>query len=191
MDKPRILALAGSFRRGSFNRKLLACAIKELEAHGAEVDIVDLKALAIPVYDGDDEAATGIPKPAQELRERIQRAHGIFIASPEYNHSIPGGLKNVIDWVSRPPKQPLRGKVGAICGASSGHFGTVRMQPHLRQTLTALGVWLSPTSMMLPKAEQAFDEEGKLKDPGQQKELAGVVEALLVAVQRHQVELPA
>jgi chromate reductase len=180
----KIVAICGSFRAGSFNRKLLAVGVKELEKAGAEVDVVDLKALQIPVYDGDIEGSSGIPQPAQQLRERIAAANGLFICSPEYNHSIPGGLKNVIDWCSRPPKQPFTDKVCAIAGASSGHFGTVRMQAHLRQTMTALGTWLLPGSFMLPMAQNGFDAEGNLKVPELHKSLAALMTSLLTECQR-------
>jgi len=179
MGAVKVLALAGSLRAGSFNRQLLAVGVKELLNAGAEVDVADLKALAIPVYDGDIEESTGIPQPALELRERIAAAQGLFICSPEYNHSMPGGLKNVIDWCSRPPKHPFRGKVAAIAGASNGHFGTVRMQAHLRQTLTALGVWLLPASVMLPNAHLAFDDQGNLKDADRHKAVALLMSALI------------
>jgi chromate reductase len=180
----KILGLCGSFRTGSFNRKLLEAGAKELRKAGAEVDVADLKVLQIPVYDGDIEGSSGIPKPAQELRERVAQAQGLFICSPEYNHSIPGGLKNSIDWCSRPPKQPFTDKVCAIAGASSGHFGTVRMQAHLRQTMTALGTWLLPGSVLLPMAQNAFDAEGNLKDPERHKTLAALMASLLAECQR-------
>lgn len=181
---PRILAVAGSYRTGSWNRKLLALAVREAEAKGAEVDVVDLKALALPVYDGDVEAE-GFPPAATELKERIQKAEGLLICSPEYNSSIPGGLKNAIDWASRPPANPFKGKICALMGATPGYFGTVRMQPHLRQVLYVLGAQIINAGLLLPRAPDAFGEDGGLKDEARQKELERMVVELLAEMKRH------
>ena len=179
----KILALAGSYRVGSLNRKLLALAVQQARAKGAEVDVVDLKTLALPVYDGDVEDQ-GFPAAATELKTRLQAAQGLLICTPEYNASIPGGLKNAIDWASRPPTTPFKGKLVAILGASTGMLGTVRAQGHLRQTLITLGAWVLPTSMLLPKAQDAFDEHGELKEALPKKNLAGLVETFLSELQR-------
>jgi chromate reductase len=180
----RIVTLCGSFRAGSLNRLLLAAAAKEAERLGAEVDPVDLRALELPIYDGDVEAK-GAPAGSVELKRRIAAAQGVLIASPEYNHSIPGGLKNALDWASRPPNNPFRGKVVAVMGASAGHFGTVRMQAHLRQSLTALGAWLVPSSVLLPNSARAFGPDGALVEEVRQKELAQVVGDLWAEMRRH------
>lgn len=110
----KIAAFAGSFRTASWNRKLLALAVRHAIAAGAEVDVIDLRALAMPVYDEDLEKASGLPEGVKLLKERIAAAQGVMIATPEYNHSIPGGLKNALDWLSRPPNNPLRDKVVAL-----------------------------------------------------------------------------
>jgi chromate reductase len=178
MSAPRILAIAGSLRAGSYNRKLLALLVEQARAQGAEVDVVDLKVLALPVYDGDVEDQ-GFPPGVVELRERIGQAQGLLIASPEYNSSIPGGLKNAIDWASRPPGNVFRGKWAALSGASSGMFGTVRMQPHLRQSLSHLGVTVLPDQFLVSLDEEAFTEEGRLKDESRLKSLRGLVAALI------------
>ncbi|HZH04571.1 MAG TPA: NAD(P)H-dependent oxidoreductase, partial [Myxococcaceae bacterium] len=117
MSKHKLVAICGSLRSGSFNAKLLKLAVGEAERLGAEVDTVDLKALAIPVYDGDIEHESGPPPSVVELKDRIRAAAGLLIASPEYNHSIPGGLKNAIDWASRAPSPPFRNKVAALMGS--------------------------------------------------------------------------
>jgi chromate reductase len=178
MSAPRILAIAGSLRAGSHNRKLLALLVEQARAQGAEVDVVDLKVLALPVYDGDLEDQ-GFPPAALELKERITQAQGLLIASPEYNSSIPGGLKNAIDWASRPPVNVFRGKWAALSGASPSMFGTVRMQPHLRQVLSTLGVTVLPDQFLVSQADQAFTEEGRLKDESRLKSLNGLVAALI------------
>ena len=182
MTGPRLLAVSGSLRTGGFNRKLLDLAVTHARSLGAEVDVVDLKALGLPLYDGDVEAA-GLPPPVVELRERMGRAQGLLISSPEYNSSIPGGLKNAIDWVSRPPGRLFTDKWVAMMGATPGIFGTVRMQPHLRQVLSSVGALVLATQVHLAKAAEAFTPDGKLKDEARQKEVETLVEGLLSRLQ--------
>ncbi|WP_164015365.1 NADPH-dependent FMN reductase [Pyxidicoccus trucidator] len=178
MTGPRILAVSGSLRTQGFNRKLLDLAVTHARSLGAEVDVVDLKALGLPLYDGDVEAA-GLPPPVLELRERLGKAQGLLISSPEYNSSIPGGLKNAIDWVSRPPGRLFHDKWAAMMGTSPGVFGTARMQPHLRQVLSSVGALVLNTQVHLPKAAEAFTPDGKLKDEARQKEVETLVGALV------------
>jgi chromate reductase len=106
-----------------------------------------------------------VPDNAKRLRDRIAAADGMVIGSPEYNNSIPGGLKNAIDWVSRLPHQPFKGKPVMLMGASPGAYGAVRGQMTLRQVLAALAAITVPITVALPHADQAFDENGALKDP--------------------------
>lgn len=179
----RILALAGSLRADSWNRKLLALAVREAERLGAEIDLVDLKVLALPVYDGDVEDHA-FPPAARELKDRIAAAPGLLISSPEYNSSIPGGLKNAIDWASRPPTNPFRGKVAALMGASDGRYGTIRMQPHLRQVLHTLGTMVIPTGALIARAQDEFDAQGNLKNENRQREVAQTVAELLAEIRR-------
>jgi chromate reductase len=178
MGAPRILAVSGSLRTAGFNRKLVDLAALHARSLGAEVDVVDLKALNLPLYDGDVEAA-GLPAPVTELRERLGRAQGLLISSPEYNSSIPGGLKNAIDWASRPPGRLFHEKWAAMMGATPGVFGTARMQPHLRQVLSSVGAHVLPGQFHLPKAGEAFTPEGKLKEDARQKEVETLVAALV------------
>lgn len=163
---PRILAMAGSLRAGSYNKKLLAVGIDALLAGGAEVDIVDIRTLGFPLYDGDIEENEGVPAAVHALRARIVAAHGLLIASPEYNHSIPGTFKNVIDWASRPPKPYVfHDKAVALMGASPGGFGAVRSLLHLREVFTALGAWVLPAQVTISRADSAFAAGGGLTDP--------------------------
>ncbi|MBZ4416239.1 NADPH-dependent FMN reductase [Myxococcus sp. RHSTA-1-4] len=178
MAGPRILAVSGSLRTGGFNRMLLEVAVAHARSLGAEVDVVDLKALNLPFYDGDVEAQ-GVPPPVAELRERLGKAQGLLIASPEYNSSIPGGLKNAIDWVSRPPGRLFQEKWVAMMGATPGIFGTARMQPHLRQVMSAVGAHVLPTQVHIPKAAEAFTPEGKLRDEARRKEVETLVATLV------------
>jgi NAD(P)H-dependent FMN reductase len=159
-----IVTLCGALRSGSFNRMFLRQAIDVLSPR-AEVESLELKDFPLPIYDGDIETSTGVPEIGRRLRDRIAAADALVIASPEYNNSIPGGLKNAIDWVSRLPHQPFKGKPVLLLGVSPGPFGAVRGQLALRQVLAALAALVVPITMALPHADQAFDEQGALKDP--------------------------
>ncbi|NMO15806.1 NAD(P)H-dependent oxidoreductase [Pyxidicoccus fallax] len=178
MAGPHILAVSGSLRTGGFNRMLLEAAVAHARSLGADVDVVDLKTLNLPLYDGDVEAQ-GLPPAVAELRERLGKARGLIIASPEYNSSIPGGLKNAIDWVSRPPGRLFQEKWVAMMGASPGVFGTARMQPHLRQVMSSVGAHVLPTQVHVQKAAEAFTPEGRLRDEARQKEVEALVGTLV------------
>ncbi|HEY4122915.1 MAG TPA: NADPH-dependent FMN reductase, partial [Byssovorax sp.] len=128
----RVATLAGSHRAGSLNRRLAALASRLATKHGAAaVDVIDLKPLDLPLYDGDVEAQ-GLPPGVVELRARLAASPALFVACPEYNASIPGPLKNAIDWASRPPAQPFMGKVAAIACVTGGTSGGARVLPDLR-----------------------------------------------------------
>lgn len=159
----RVLGISGSLRKESYNRKALQIAKRFAEELGAIVEEIELKELQLPVYD-EDLAAQGFPEPVQRMKAKVETADVILIASPEYNYSIPGGLKNAIDWLSR-GKNSFGGKTAAIFGASNGSFGTVRMQPHLRAILTALNVMTVPQpQVFIRSAGEAFNADGSLKD---------------------------
>ncbi|MGH9748543.1 MAG: NADPH-dependent FMN reductase [Candidatus Polarisedimenticolia bacterium] len=160
----RLLAFAGSLRSGSYNRKLLHVGIGVL-AGKAVVDHLDLRDVPLPLYDGDLEEKEGLPEGAVRLRQRIAGAAGLLIATPEYNHSIPGTLKNAIDWASRGPDQPFRGKVVLLMGASPGPWGAVRGVIAARQALTALLAMVLPQTVQVARAGEAFDPSGALVDP--------------------------
>jgi chromate reductase len=179
MATPHILALCGSLRTGGFNKKLLDIAVAEARALGAEVDVVEPKSLGqLPLFDEDVEAK-GLPPLVKELKDRLGRANGLLVASPEYNSSIPGGLKNLIDWVSRPPGRLFQDKWAAVMGATPGVFGTARMQPHLRQVLAQVGMHVLPTQVHMPRAMEAFNTDGSLKDEARRKEVTALVTALV------------
>lgn len=181
-QKPRLLALAGSMREESFNRKLLAEAVRAAEAGGAEVDLAELRELALPIYDGDLEAAEGPPEAAIQFKARIAAVDGLMIASPEYNHSIPGALKNAIDWASRGPDRVFPGKAALLLGAAPGAFGSARGLQHLRQVMASVGVWTVPTMVTLPSAASAFDDDGALTNETAQKQIEAAVEQLLAQI---------
>lgn len=182
MPKVRILAVAGSLREGSYNKQLLAAGVAALVAAGAEVDVLDLREMPMPLYDGDLEDAQGLPPGAVAFKARLAAADGFLIASPEYNHSIPGTFKNALDWASRGEHNPFEGKVAALMAASTGSFGGLRMLPHLRQVLTALGVWLLPGQVTLPKAHEAFGAAGGLKADYHAKQVDALARELVEAL---------
>lgn len=160
-DKIHILGFAGSLRKKSYNRMALQTA-SELIGSDAEFEIYELD--DIPLYN-EDVRKEGFPDSVGDFRERIRRADALLIASPEYNHSITGVLKNAIDWVSRPPDQPLNDKPVAIMGATSSIWGTVRSLEHLRQVLHTLNarVLVKP-EVLIAHAAEKFDEHGNLTD---------------------------
>ena len=156
-----ILAISGALRQGSTNTALLR-AVQTLAPPHMRIEIVTLH--GIPLYDGDNETATGKPQSVVELDRRIVAADGVIIATPEYNFSIPGVLKNAIDWLSR-KSQPLNFKRTGIMGASGGNIGTARVQYHLRQTLQSLGAIVMPKpEIFVTRSAEKFDETGKLTD---------------------------
>lgn len=174
----RVLAIAGSLRQASLNHKLLRCGIAALRRHGAEVEEFDLHSVTIPMYDQDIEDADGLPPGVLELKRRIAEVDGLLFAVPEYNSSVPGGFKNVLDWTSRGTEDVLRGKVGAIMSASPGGFGGIRMNTHLRQIMRALGILTIYDQVTVSRAHEAFAEDGSLVSP----HTANLVETLAAAL---------
>jgi NAD(P)H-dependent FMN reductase len=181
---PRLLAFAASVRRGSWNRKLVHLASDLAREGGAEVDLADFREFDMPLYDADQQAASGIPPGAEGLGRRIGAADGLMIASPEYNFSFPGTLKNAIDWVSRIKPVPFRGKTGFLLAASNGQVGGVRGLWQLRVPLEGLGVLLHPDMYTLPWAEKAFGPDGRLIDQGRQDRLAAMVQGYLTVARK-------
>lgn len=175
----KLVAVAGALRAGSLNKKLLALVTRKLEKEGVEIDLVDLKTLGIPFYDGDVEAQSGLPAPAQALVARIAAANGLVIASPEYNFSVPAVLKNAIDWTTRAKPMPLRGKTALLCSASPSLVGGNRALWVLRMSLESVGVHVYPDMFSLATAHQAFDDAGEIKDPALAKFLGIVTSGFL------------
>jgi len=182
-DVPRILAFAGSLRSGSYNRKILLVAADGARAAGADVTRIDLGDFPLPVYDADLESAKGLPESATRLKALFDAADGLLLACPEYNAGIPGTLKNALDWVSRPapgetPLRAFKGKVAALCSASPGALGGSRGLLQVRLVLSGIGVLVLPGQVSLPKANEAFDDEGNVLDPGRRKALMELGAAL-------------
>jgi chromate reductase len=172
-----VLGIAGSLRRDSHNRALLRAA-QELAPPGMAVHVWDGLA-GIPFYDGDVEEK-GMPAPVAEMNEAVARAGAVLVVTPEYSASIPGVLKNALDWAARPPgKSPFRGKVVAVTGASPGALGTVRAQMDLRRVLTAMGAVVVPApEVLVSQAHQKRDAAGAFTDDGTRKFLGKLLEEL-------------
>ncbi|MFN0317535.1 MAG: NADPH-dependent FMN reductase [Burkholderiales bacterium] len=181
---PRILAFAGSTRTKSHNKKLIALAASAAQAAGAKVTLIDLRDFPMPFYDGDLEAQLGLPEKAKALKELMVAHHGFLLSCPEYNASVSAVFKNAIDWVSRP--QPgessavaFKGKWAALFSASPGNLGGLRGLLNVRQILNTLGVLVLPTQLAVARANDAFAEDGSLKDPGHQGALNGITAELI------------
>ena len=165
----KILAFAGSLRRESYNKKLVRVAAAGARAAGAEVTELDLRDLPLPVFDEDLETAEGLPANGRRLKDLLLAHQGLLISAPEYNSSIPAVLKNAIDWASRPvpgeaPLACFVGKVASLTAASPGALGGLRGLVTVRSILGNIGVIVLPTQVAVPKAYEAFNPDGSLKD---------------------------
>ena len=169
----KILAFAGSTRAESYNKKLVKIAAIGAIAAGAEVTYLDLRDIPMPLFDEDLEAQEGLPLNARKLKDLILAHQGLLIASPEYNSSISGVLKNAIDWVSRPdpgeaPAACFVDKVAAIMSASPSPLGGLRGLVQVRAMLGNIQVLVLPDQIAVPKAYEAFNSDGTLKEVQQQ-----------------------
>jgi len=172
----RVLAISGSLRAGSHNTGL-ARAAAEVASDGIEVERWD-GLRAVPPYDADDDMEPA-PPGVQALRNAIAGADAILIATPEYNHSIPGALKNALDWASRPlATSVLRNKTVAVIGSSTGRFGAAWAQAELRKVLGAIGARVVDTELVVPLAHEVFADDGRLVDESIAAGLRDVLDAL-------------
>ena len=192
----KLLVFAGSTRQHSFNRRLAAVAVQTARDAGAEVSHIELGDFDVPLYNADLEAK-GTPADVVRLKELFYAHPAWIICSPEYNGSYTALLKNTIDWVSSPIKsdpvwssssKPFSGKVVGMLSASNGALGGLRSQSHLAPLLLNLKCWLAPNAFALSRAADAFDESGSLLDPAARKNVSAVVEQVLWAAQRLQVD---
>ena len=172
----RTLGISGSLRAASFNTALLRAA-QQVAGEGIELEAATLH--GIPLYDGDAEAANGIPEAVSALKERIVASDGVLLVTPEYNNGVPGVFKNAIDWLSRPANDIARvfgGRPFALVGASPGGFGTILSQDHWLPVLKTLGVDLwAGSKLYVSRAGQAFDANGELVDDKVRAQLAEFV----------------
>ena len=182
---PKILVFPGSLRIGSFNTSLAAAAALELARQGADVTRISLGDYVLPIIDHDLQARDGIPGNAMQLGRMIAAQDGVFIASPEYNASIPPLLKNAIDWVSRirsdrgRPSAPWRGKVVALGSASNRDFGGARALCHLRAVLMAVGAEVTSDQCVVIGAASAYDAGGELVDDRTRSALTSTCRSLI------------
>ena len=176
----KILAISGSLRAGSHNTDLLQAAAA-VAPDGVDIRLYDgLKEL--PPYDADDDVPGERPEPVQRLKDALAEADAVLIATPEYNSSIPGVLKNALDWASRPvADNVLRGKPAAVIGASTGLFGAVWAQAEVRKVLSAIGAEVVDRELPVMQAHAQFDEYGNLREEDLRGQLAEHVTALVRA----------
>ncbi len=183
MSQPKILAFAGSARRDSFNKKLIQVAVQGAQAAGAEVTLIDLADYPLPLYDQDLEVEQGLPENAKKLKQLFFSHQGLMLSCPEYNSSITPLLKNTIDWVSRPEEGEDRlaayqGKVCVLMSASPGALGGLRGLVHVRAILQNIGVIVLPKQMAVSQANNAFADDGSLKDSQQEETIQGLGKTL-------------
>ena len=172
-----VLAICGSLRTGSYNKAALRTAI-ELKPPGMTIETVDIG--SFPLYN-EDVRAQGFPPPVERLRRQIAGADALLFVTPEYNYSIPGVLKNAIDWASRPPDQPFAGKPVAMMGAGAGMAGTARAQYDLRRCCVFLDMHpLNKPEVLIGQAQTKFDAEGRFTDEVGR----GLIRDLLVALEQ-------
>jgi len=172
----RLLAISGSLRRGSYNSALLDAAAAEC---GADMDFVFWNGLGgIPAYNED---VVIQPQSVELLKNEILQADAVLFATPEYNGSVPGPLKNALDWISRPfDGNPLRNKRVAVIGASQGTFGAVWAQAELRKILRTIGATVEERELAVAQAQHAFTPDGRLREPEQRAVLRSILETLRV-----------
>ena len=179
----KVLGISGSLRRGSYNTAALRAA-QELAPEGMTIETASIA--EIPHYNADVQAE-GFPEPVQTLGEKIRAADAVLFASPEYNYSIPGALKNAIDWISRLPNQPFAGKPIGMIGASTSLLGAARAQYHLRQSFVFLeALPVNKPEVFITMAATKFDDQGRLTDEATRGFVVKHLEALAAWTRRLQ-----
>lgn len=180
----KLLFLSGSIRKDSMNKKLAKQAYEFAKEAGYDAKFIDLKDYEMPLYNGDDEVAKGMPENGKKLKQEFLGAAGVFVASPEYNSSFSPLLKNSLDWISRKEDgtggdlSAYKGKVFALSAASVGALGGLRGLVPLRMMLGNIGVHILPEQVAVPTAHNAFDENGKLKDEKTATSIKNLVKSL-------------
>jgi len=185
MSALKVLVIPGSLRSGSLNARLAAAAAHELAQSGVEVTRISLSDFALPIYDGDLQGRSGVPKNAINLKRMIGAHHGVLIVTPEYNSSVPALVKNTIDWVSRVQDphetrgQVFRDRAFAIAAASGGRLGGTRALAALRLILSACHATVIPNQLALSFAEEAYDDMDRLKHSADSEGLKALVRQLI------------
>ncbi|MFT6791602.1 MAG: chromate reductase [Cellvibrionaceae bacterium] len=183
----KVLAFAGSARKDSLNKKLVAIAVEGARKAGAEISLIDLADYPMPLYNQDLESEEGMPEKALAFKKLLIEHEGFLIASPEYNSAFSPLLKNAIDWASRPvegelPLVAFRGKIAALMAASPGHLGGIRGLVALRMLLGNLGMVVLPDQQAIPSAHEVFDEEGSLIEESLQWRVMALGDNLVKAI---------
>lgn len=177
VERPKVLAFAGSLRKDSFNKKLIKIAVKGAQDAGAEVTLIDLKDYPLPVYDADFEEAQGIPADAIKLKELMVAHDGFLLSLPEYNSGMSGAFKNVVDWISRPASKDevylcaFIGKIVTLMSASPGPLGGLRGLLVARMMFENINSIVLPGQKCIRQADQAFGPDGNLKDAKHQNDV--------------------
>ena len=179
----RFLVFSASLRSESFNTRLARLAVEVVEAQGGEVDHASMHEFDVPSFDGDLEKSDGLPPGRKELRRRLLASDAFVIASPEYNASMPGLLKNLIDWVSRSSPQPFHERHGLLLSASPSMVGGNRGLWALRMPLEHLGARVFPDMFSLAQAHTAFSEAGRIENPQLQERFDGTIAAFMDLVE--------
>lgn len=180
----KILAFAGSLRKQSQNKKLLALTVDALSAAGAEVTVIDLNDFELPFYNQDIQDQSGFPEAAEKLKALVESHDALVIVTPEYNYSFPAVIKNVIDWLSRYRPHPFRTKHALLLSASPGMVGGNRAVWALRVPLEMLGVHVYPDMFSLAQSSGALDEDGNLKDEALANRLTSLTKDFVVLVDK-------
>lgn len=178
-EQIKLLAFSGSLRADSLNKKLVKVAATGAEEAGAEVTVLDIKDYPMPQYDDDWFTENGFPESVLTLKAMCKASHGFLIASPEYNGSVTGALKNLIDWLSRPepdeaPLACFKGKTAGIMATSPGGLGGLRGLRHLREILEGIGVLVIPNQKAVPNAYQMFDDADQMTDADQRASIEAI-----------------
>jgi chromate reductase len=187
--KPKILAFAGSLREHSYSKRVVKTAVRGAENAGAEVTYIDLRSFPMPIYNADEHQKNGFDPNALKFQKLVAEHEGFLIASPEYNGSLSGALKNALDWASRASDEfktieVFRGKVAAIMTESPGAFGGIRCLGHLRGVLSILQINVLPSEIAVGKVHEMFDGNGEEMTDAKMKHILEELGASLVDILR-------
>ena len=171
----RVLVFSASLRKDSLNHKLAAQTARMVETAGAEAELMRMNDFDMPFYDADLYTAKGIPAGAQKLADLVTGTDAMILSSPEYNWGVPATIKNAIDWLSRMDPNPLRHRTVLLCAAAPSPVGGVRGLLHLRDSFETLSTFAYPRLLCLPRANEAFSDDGSLKDGKLAEEFQGIV----------------
>lgn len=171
----KVFVFSASLRKDSLNHKLAVQAARMAEAAGASVDLMRMNDFDMPLFDADLFTSRGLPEGAEKLAEKVTGTDGMILSSPEYNWGPPATIKNAVDWLSRMDPNPLRHRTILLCSAAPSPVGGVRGLLHLRDSFETLSTFAYPRLFCLPKADEAFTDEGTLRNEDVSGEFAAIV----------------